>query len=106
MAIDLPTFRALYPEFAQAPDTLVQGKLNEATQLVPAFVWNCNNDPTRDLTQQATFLYCAHFLYESPFARHMASTDTEDGAGHRPTSPYLKRLRTLQRIVTSGYRVL
>lgn len=100
MAITTADFKAGYPEFFDAPDSLVAVKLAEAQQLVPSSIWNAGGDPTRDLTQQAVFLYTAQFLSESPYARKMNLVDDKGG------SPYKARLDTLRRIVSSGNRVL
>lgn len=91
--IDVATFRAGYPEFKDAPDSLVTAKLEEATILVPIGVWGA-------LQQQAAFLYCARFLSLSPFGRHM-SLAKEDGS-----TLYDERLDRLRFTVTSGFRVL
>ncbi len=103
MTIDASTFLTSFPEFADAPATLVTAKLAEATSMVPDRVWGAAaTDPVSgggSLTQQATFLYCAHFLALSPFARNMALVDT---AG---STLYEKRLDRLRRTVASGYRV-
>lgn len=101
MAVDLTpaAFLTSYPEFSDAPLSLLQAKLNEATTLIQGPVWN-NGDPARDLTQQATFLQAAHFLALSPYAAHMGLVKT-DGF-----TLYSARLQHLKRIVTSGFRVL
>ena len=100
MAITVADFLVGYPEFVDAPTTLIQAKIDDAKQLVYAPVWS-NTDPTRDLMQQATFLYAAHFLAMSPYARSMKLVH-EDGK----TTLYSERLATLKRMVTSGMRVL
>ena len=99
MAITVAEFLVGYPEFGDAPTTLIQAKLDEATQLVYTPIWG-NTDPTRDLVQQGTFLYCAHFLALSPYARHMKLVH-DDGK----TTLYSARLETLKRTVASGLRV-
>jgi hypothetical protein len=105
MAIDLLTFRSLYPEFASAPDPLVQAKLVEAEQMVPDAVWGAGTPSGGlggggSLTQQATFLYCAQFLAKSPFARSM-NLVSKTGE-----TIYDERIQNLKRVVTSGFRVL
>lgn len=99
MAINLATFKARYPEFLNAPDTLIAACMSEAVTMCPVSVWGAGGDSPRDLTQQGVFLYTAQFLSESPFARHMNLV--ADGA-----SPYKARIDTLKRIVASGHRVL
>ena len=106
MAINTTDFLASYPEFHDAPLSLVAAKLAEAVRLVPAnqSIWNANGDPTRDLTEDATFLYCAHFLALSPYARHMALIDEKQSPSGGTL--YWQRLQMLKRTVTSGFRVL
>lgn len=104
MAIDVATFRSLYPEFNDAPDPLVAGKLAEAQQMVPDGVWGQGSVSSGlggggSLTQQATFLYCAQFLAKSPFARAM------NLVGKTGETIYDERLERLKRTVTSGHRV-
>lgn len=107
MAITTQAFLLSYPEFRAAPDSLIEAKLAEAQQLVWAPVWNAGGDASRDLSQQAIFLYAADMLYNSPYSRHMARTD-EGGAvqGTRSdASPYKQRLDRLKLTVASGSRV-
>ena len=100
MAVTAASFKALYPEFGDAPDALVEGKLAEADLMTPSGVWG-------DLKDQGQALYTAQFLYDSPFARHMARIDQgNDRQGVRSdASPYYGRLRQLVQQVASGYRV-
>lgn len=108
MAVDVSTFLTSYPEFKDAPQPLIQAKLDEAQlQILPA-IWNALGDPTRDYTQFATFLYAADELFNSPFSRHMARVDQgNDRQGVRSdASPYKIKLDQLKRTVTSGWRVL
>lgn len=126
MGLDVPTFLLGYPEFQDAPPTLIQAKLNEAILMVPQSVWSggvptpigpdtpstitspdFNRAPAGngtsgggDLTQMATFLYCAHFLALSPYARKMALVDKDGKSTH-----YSSRLETLKRTVTAGFRL-
>lgn len=101
MAVTAASFKALYTEFADAPDALVEGKLAEAVTMCPERVWG-------DLTDQGVGLYTAQYLYDSPFSRHMARIDQgNDRQGVRTdASPYIDRLRRLVQQVASGYRVL
>ena len=99
MAIDVPTFVATYPEFADAPPTLIAAKLAEAVTMVPDASWG-GAGASNSLTQQGTFLYCAQFLALSPYARHMNLADTNG------KTPYDDRISMLRRIVSSGYRSL
>ena len=100
MALDVATFLLGYPEFSDAPPSLIQAKLTDAIALGPPVVWG-NADPSRDLVQQGVFLYAAHFLACSPFARDMKLVH-DDGK----TTLYSDRLATLKRLVASGARVL
>ena len=106
--IDVATFVASYPEFGQAPPSLIAAKLAEAQTLVYGPQWNAGGDPARDLTEQATFLYAADFLYNSPFSRHMARVG-EGGAkdsARSDQSPYKLRLDRLKLTAASGWRVI
>jgi len=108
MAIDVDTFLVNYPEFQDAPESLIEAKLDEAQlQILPA-IWNAGGDGTRDYTQMATFLYTADALFDSPFSRHMSRVDQgNDRQGVRSdASPYRAKLQELKRTVTSGWRVL
>src|SRR5262249_53490766 len=98
MAIDVATFKATYPEFIDAPDNLVQAKLTEAISMVPPAIWGPVGSQ-QDLVQQGTFLYCAKFLAESPYARDMRLVRDDY------TTAYDTRLNQLKHIVTSGFRV-
>ena len=73
----------------------------EAATMTPDAVWG-------DLADQGRALYTAQYLYDSPFARHMARVDQgNDRQGVRSdASPYIDRLRRLVQQVASGYRVL
>ncbi len=95
MAIDVPSFKAAFPEFAQAPDSLVQAQLNYAIARVDPNVWGT-------LAEEGTFVHCARFLALSPYARKMGLVDAKDGG----QTPYDKRLTQLLRSVTAGYRAL
>jgi hypothetical protein len=97
--IDVPTFLAGFPEFVDAPVSLINAKLAEAKTHVQGPVW-AGGGPSRDFTQQATFLYAAHFLALSPYARSMALVKT-DGS-----TLYSQRIADIKRAVTSGFRVL
>jgi hypothetical protein len=101
MAVTAASFIVTYPEFADAPTVLIEAKLAEAVLMCPDRVWG-------DLADQGVGLYTAQFLYDSPFARHMARVDQgNDRQGVRTdASPYVDRLRRLVQQVASGYRVL
>jgi hypothetical protein len=101
MAVTAASFKALYPEFGDAPDALIEGKLAEAVLMCPDRMWG-------DLADQGVGLYTAQYLYESPYARHMARVDQgNDRQGVRSdASPYNDRLRRLVQQVASGSRVL
>lgn len=101
MAVTAASFIVTYPEFADAPVALIEAKLAEAATMTPDAVWG-------DLADQGRALYTAQYLYDSPFARHMARVDQgNDRQGVRSdASPYIDRLRRLVQQVASGYRVL
>ncbi len=101
MAVTAASFVALYPEFSDAPEALITLKIAEADTMTPSRVWG-------DLKDQGQALYTAQYLYDSPFARHMARVDQgNDRQGVRTdASPYVDRLRRLVQQVASGYRVL
>ena len=101
MAVTAASFIVTYPEFSDAPVALVEAKLAEAVTMCPDRVWG-------DLTDQGVGLYTAQYLYDSPFARHMARIDQgNDRQGVRSdASPYIDRLRRLVQQVASGYRAL
>lgn len=92
MAIDVATFKAAFPEFLDAPDSLVQAQLNYAITRVPSAVWS------DALQEEATFLYCARFLALAPFARNLGLVN-EAGVTN-----YDGRLNQLKYCVTSGFR--
>ena len=79
----------------------MQAKLDEASLLCPERIWG-------DLRDQGVGLHAAQYLYDSPFARHMARVDQgNDRQGVRSdASPYIDRLQRLKQQVASGYRVL
>lgn len=83
-------FKALLPEFAAAPDPLVQSRLDQAELRTPADVWG-------DLQDQGILYLAAHLLSMLPQARPM----NKDGDG----SPYSAERKRLNGIVSSGYRV-
>ena len=94
MAIDVATFKASFPEFAAAPNTLVESQLDYAEVRCPLDVWG-------DLREEGIFIYCARFLAQSPYARKMGMTGFKEGR-----TPYDDRLAQLIRTVASGFRVL
>jgi hypothetical protein len=84
-------FKALLPEFAGAPDSLVQSRLTMAETRTPADVWG-------DLIDQGILHLAAELLCVLPQARPMAIAD---GAAN----PYKAERRRLEVIVSSGFRV-
>lgn len=97
MALTVADFLISFPEFYDAPATLVSAKLADAVTMCDPAAWGA--EPARDLTQQGVFLYTASFLAESPYGRKMALVDD------RGRSIYQQRLDVLKRIVGIGFRV-
>lgn len=93
MAIDVQTFKAAFPEFIDAPNSLVQSQLDYAVTRVPEAVWSAA------LKEEGTFLYCAQFLALSPYARNMGLVNDKG------VTNYDERLYHLKLTVTSGFRV-
>lgn len=93
--ITVSNFLVEYPEFKDAPISLVQAKLQDALILTPCQVWSAGL-----LRKQGTFLHCARLLALSPFARHMKLVN-KDGS-----TLYDSQLLKLKQTVTSGFRVL
>jgi hypothetical protein len=72
MALNLATFRARFPEFADADDALVQEKLDEAARRTPAGEWTT-------VENDAHAYLAAHLLALSPFGRD-ARLSEKDGS--------------------------
>lgn len=98
MPIDVDSFKASFPEFADAPAALVQAKLSYALTLTPNEVWG--DDTDGGIRQQGAFHYTARFLALSPFARNLKLT------GRKGETNYDGEIERLKRIVTSGFRSL
>lgn len=94
MAVDVPTFLANYPEFANVPTPVVTNTLNDAYSMTPSNVWPAA------IVDQAAQLRCAQALALSPFAR---GTNPRDDAGK---TVYDERLRRLVQICAAGGTVL
>lgn len=91
MALSLSEFRDLFPEFTLASDTLVQNALDRAALRTPANVWG-------DLEDQGHGYLTAHLLCILPGAKDMR-------IGKDGSNLYEKERKTLERIVSSGFRV-
>lgn len=92
MTIDLPTFRAQYPEFSKASDALVTARLADAVLRTPSDIWG-------DKTETGTFLLTAHLLALGPNGRDLRK-------GEKPgDSPYWRERNRMAITVSSGFRV-
>lgn len=86
-------FIGSFPEFAGAPQALIQAKLDEAARNMDLPVWGA-------LADDGISYLAAHKLATSPAGQN-ARLITKDG-----TSTYLLEYRRLCRIVGSGFRVI
>lgn len=85
-------FKALFPEFNNAPDALVESRIAWATSRTPADIWGDDQD-------QGIAWYAAHFLALLPAAKDMRK-------GEKPgESMYLRERQRMNAIVSSGFRV-
>lgn len=90
MAVTSQTFLASYPEFANAPATLIAAKLAEATQRTSPVLG--------DTFTYAVMLRAAILLWYSPLAREMRIADKTTGPR------WEKELHSIQRVAAFGYR--
>ncbi len=81
--MDLTAFRASYPEFAEAGDSLVQGHLDEASLSLDSSVYDTRYD-------EAHGLLAAHLLAISPFGRALRQEGTDE-------TLYWQRFRQVRR---------
>lgn len=88
----LEEFRTQFPEFQEAPDSLILGKMREAESRTDAFVWGAKRE-------QGIAYLTAHLIALSPGGRAMQLVQ-KDGS-----TPYYETLTTLRRAVTMGLRV-
>lgn len=85
-------FKALFPEFAKAPDALVTSRLLWASHRTPADVWG-------DHQPEGLAWLTAHFLALLPEGKEMRK-------GEKPgESMYLRERMRLGAVVSSGFRV-
>jgi hypothetical protein len=83
-------FKALFPEFANAPDALVESRIAWAVPRTPVDVWGA------DYLEQGIGLLAAHFLSLAPNAKAMRK-------GERPgETMYLAERTRIARIVGSA----
>lgn len=82
-------FKALFPEFANAPDALVDSRIAWAASRTPSATWG-------DLYEQGLAFLVAHFLAELPAGKDMRK-------GEKPgETMYLAERQRLARIVGSS----
>ncbi len=87
--MDLPTFRTRAPEFATAPDGLVQAMLDEAAlELTTVGDWGA-------LYDIAHRLLASHKLWASPFGATMRLDGGGSGGDKEPESRYAVQLADL-----------
>lgn len=92
MAVTLADFKAQFPEFAQAGDTVISAELANALQLTPASVWGTLQD-------QGVRLRTAVALANRPPGRGMQFKPEQ-------VTVYDARLRDLESVVAGGGTVL
>ncbi len=80
MTVSIATFKAHFPEFAdaRAPDDLIAAKLDEADNQTNSETWG-------DLLDQGILYLAAHLLATSPFGQQarLASSDATSTYGNR-----------------------
>lgn len=92
-APSIAVFKARYPEFATAADTLVQAVIDDAAQMFAESVMGAQH-------MQAVSAQAADFLARSPFSRDMKLV-AKDG-----TTAYSEQVERLRRICAIGIRAL
>lgn len=92
-APSIAQFKARYPEFATASDTLVQAVIDDAAQMFAADVMGVQHT-------QAVAAQAADFMARSPFARDMKLV-LKDGS-----TAYGDQVERLRRIAAIGIRAL
>lgn len=100
MSVGFSSFVEAFPEFREAPKTLVDAKLAEARLQVDPVVW-------RGKTDLGVSYLAAHLVAISPFGQHArlqpaSAKVTRDEA----LTTYERHYRALVRSVSSGYRVV
>lgn len=89
--MDLAAFRAAFPEFANASDSLVETKLSEALAFVDSEIYGTSyNDAHGYMT--------AHLLTMSPKGRALARLETDKEA-----TIYLRSFEALRGLVNGGW---
>ncbi len=100
MAVDFSTFVEGFPEFGEAPVSLVNAKLAEARLQVDAEVFG-------DKTDLAVTYLAAHLLSMSSFGQHSRLVPPNSKATREDAlTTYEREFRRLVRSVTSGFRVV
>lgn len=100
MAVDGDSFREAFPEFDKAPVTLIDAKLAEARLQIDAAVW-------LHLADLGASYLAAHLIAISPFGQHARLVPPNAKANREDAlTTYEREYRRLQRIVTSGFRVV
>lgn len=85
-------FKILFPEFAAAPDTLVESRLAWAGARTPVAVWG-------DKQEQGAAFLAAHLLALLPSAKDMRAGE------EKGVTMYSRERERLEGVVSSGYRV-
>lgn len=96
MAITVEAFRTRFPEFAGAPNGLIEGALADAELAVDRVLF-------RDRADAAVRFYAAHLVANNPLGE-LARLEKKGKDGDGRTT-YLDEFDRLKRIVVSGFRV-
>lgn len=91
--VDLRHFRARFPEFNNAPDTLIQATLDGCAVEFASSIWGTKLD-------EGHGYLTAHKLSLSPFGQQARLAD-----GKRGETTYMLEYTRLVRIVAQGFRV-
>jgi hypothetical protein len=97
--VDLATFLALHPEFADAPAPFVQAHLDAAATMTPCAVWG----ELRDTGQE---YLAAHRMILAPFGSSMRLDPKSLIGDGLQLSPFGQERARLEGIVSVGVMVL
>lgn len=90
MALTLSVFRARFPEFALASDSLLQSRIDAAILRTPEDVWG-------DLADEGSGYLAAHLMALTPGAIALTRNSAPGN------SPYREERERLEMIVSRGY---